>query len=81
MSYRIYEMIKPELLSKTERDGYDLKPTELITLKEVDCYGLDWSYDSELSAKVDIEQNKEDLKNKYLVVLEVISVNWEGETS
>lgn len=68
MAYRIYEIIKPE------RDDYDLKTTESITLKEVDCYGLNWSYVSEVSAKIDIEQNKKNLKHKDLVILEVINI-------
>ncbi len=81
MAYKIYEMVKPEVLKKTEPDGYHIKTTELITLKEAECSGLGYSYDSELSAKIDIEQNREDLKHKDLVVLEVISVDWQGETN
>lgn len=83
MSYKIYELVKPEILKKTEPDGdgYHIKTTELITIKEIDCSGLDWSYNSELEARTAIMDNKEDLKHKDLIVLNVMSVNWEGEVS
>ena len=54
MSYKIYELVKPEILKKTEPDGYHIKTTELITIKEADCYGLDWSYNSELEARKEL---------------------------
>ncbi len=81
MNYKIYELVKPEILKKTEPDGYHIKTTELITIKEADYYGLDWSYNSELEARTAIMDNKENLKHKDLIVLNVMSVNWEGEIS
>jgi hypothetical protein len=81
MSYKIYELVKPEILKKTEPDGYHIKTTELITIKEAECSGLDWSYNSELEARTAIMDNKDDLKHKDLIVLNVMSVNWDGEVS
>ena len=81
MSYKIYELVKPEILKKTEPSGYGIKTTELITIKEADCFGLNWSYNSELEAQKAIIDNKDDLKHKDLIVLNVMSVNWEGEIS
>ena len=83
MSYKIYELVKPEILKKTEPDGYNIKTTELITIKEADCdcSGLDWTYNSELEARTAIIDNKDDLKHKDLIVLNVVSVNWDGEVS
>jgi len=77
--YKIFELVKPEILKKTEPDGYHIKTTELITLKEPECQVLDWTYNNELEAQTAIIDNKEDLKHKDLVVLNVISVNWNGE--
>ena len=81
MSYKIYELVKPEILKKTETDGYYIKSTELITIKESDCIGLDWSYNSELEARTAIIDNKDNLMYKDLIVLNVMSVNWNGEVS
>ena len=83
MSYKIYELVKPEVLKKTEPDGYHIKTTELITLKEVDglASGLEYSYNSELEARTAIIYNKDKLKQKDLVILPMLSVNWDGEVS
>ena len=81
MSYKIYELVKPEILKKTEPDSYHMKTTELITIKEVECSSLDWSYNSELEARTAIVDNKDNLKHKDLIVLNVMSVNWGGEVS
>ena len=72
---------KAEILKKTEPDGYNIKTAELITIKEADCSGLDWSYNSELEARTAVMDNKDDLKHKDLIVLNVMIVNWEGEVS
>lgn len=83
MSYKIYELVKPEVLKKTEPDGYHIKTTELITLKEADSWasGLEYSYNSELEARTAIIDNKDKLKHKDLVILPVLSVNLNGEIS
>lgn len=83
MSYKIYELVRPEILKKTEPDGYRIKTTELITLKDIDSFdcGLDWSYNSELEARTAIIDNKEQLKHKDLVVLNVMSIGWDGDIS
>ena len=82
MSYKIYELIKPEILTKLERDGYSIKTRELIALEEVYSSfenALDWSYDTELEARNAIKKNKENLKNRDLVILNILSVNYKGE--
>lgn len=81
MSYRIYELIKPEILKKTEPDGYGIKTTELITLKEPDCIAIHWSYDSELEARSAIIDNKNALRFKELIVINVVSVDLGGVIS
>lgn len=84
MSYKIYELVKPEILKKTEPDlsyGYHIKTTELIVIKEADCSGLDWSYNSELEARTAIMANRYDLRHKDLIVLNVMSVKLDGEVS
>ena len=83
MKYKIYELVKPEVLKSTEPDGYGVKTVELITLKEADSWasGLEYSYSSELEAMTDIIDNKENLKHLDLVIIPIISVNWNGELS
>jgi len=81
MSYKIYELVKPEILKSTEPDGYHIKTTELITIKEAECSGFDYSYTSELEARTAIIDNKNQLTYKDLIVLNVVSVNWDGEVS
>lgn len=81
MSYKIYELVKPEILKRTEPDGYHIKTTELITLKEPDYFLLDDSYSTELEARNAIVENGNTLTNKQFVVLNVVTVDWDGEVS
>lgn len=82
MKYKVYELVKPEMLKRIEHEGYDKVTKELITLEEVTySSGLDYSYNSELEAMTDIRDNKDRLKHKDLVIMPIVSVNWNGEIS
>ncbi len=81
MSYKIYELVKPEILKETKPDGFEIKTIELITIKEVNYPCLALSYNSELEARSSIKDNKDNLKDKDLIVLNVMSINWEGKIS
>ncbi len=79
MKYKIYELVKPSALRTTEPDGYHLKTTELIALKETDSWGfkLEDEHDSQESAREAIINSG--VKNIDLVILPVVSVSWSGD--
>lgn len=74
MKYKIFELVKPEHLQKTEIYGY------YNILQEMDYSSkLDELYNSPEEALSKIEENKEDLKFKTLTIIPIIEINWEGE--
>ncbi len=79
MKYKIYELVKPSALKTVEPDGYHIKTTELITLKEIDSWGLklEDDHNSQESAKAAIINSG--VKNIDLVILPVVSVGWNGD--
>ena len=84
MAYKIFELHRPTVLSRTEAVGYgQIETTAPITLLELRNrpFEMDYEYTSESEAKEDIIKHKEKFKYKNLVILDVISVNFEGEIS
>lgn len=81
MSYKIYELARPDILKKLKHDGYSTKTQSLIVIKEVECVDIEWSYTSEEAARTAVLKNADKLKHKEIVVLNVMSVNWEGKIS
>lgn len=80
MKYKIFVLVKPEILQKTEMDGYSLKTREITALELPDSFlNLDYTYNTVEEAYQDIIENKEKLKNMKLCILPVVSINWEGE--
>lgn len=81
MKYKIYELVEPDILSKTEPDGYDIKTTNKTVLQELDWgFGnnLGGTYSSLESAKEEITDNLSDLKGKKLTILPILDIDWEG---
>jgi hypothetical protein len=74
MGYKIYELVKPEVLKKIEPDGYSMKTRERIALEEHRYT----SFSSKKEAKEYLIDNKETLKHKEFVILKTFSVDWEG---
>ena len=82
MTYKIYELVKPEVLKRLVREGYSTVTKELIVLDEMGYdSGVDDCYSSEAEAHSAIINNKEELKHKDLIIMPVVSVGWDGEVS
>lgn len=83
MKYKVFELIEPEMLSRTVPDGYDVKTEQGIVLQEIDLWysGLTDLHDSQLAAMATIVENKDKLKHKNLVILPVVSIDFEGNIS
>lgn len=80
MRYKIYEMVKPEHLQKTEPDGYRIRKTERVVLELPDyTSGLNGGYISVEEANQAITDNIEYAKSRDLCILPVVSVRWDGE--
>lgn len=79
MKYKIYELVKPSALRTTEPDGYHMKTTELITLKDINSWELklEDEHNSHESAKAAIINSG--VKDIDLVILPVVSVSWNGD--
>ena len=79
MKYKIYELTTESHLCRLERDGYDTKEIAPITLTELPYFsGLCDSFNSVTEANEKIIEKREDLKNKNLTIIPVISINYDG---
>lgn len=78
MKYVIYEMTKPDVLSRSEQDGYYVKTINPITLEEIVDFNIKTEHHSIDSAISEIHKHKDSLKSKYLTVLPVIKVDYDG---
>ena len=77
MKYKVYKMVKPEHLQKTEPDGYYMKDITRCVLEEVDeIYGEYYSMEEAMTA---IRENAINLKYSELTILPVININFNGE--
>lgn len=80
MRYKIFEMVKPEILKNVEPDGYHIKTIERIVLQPINySSGVDDDYTSVEMANQAIIENKEKLKNKDLCILPIVTIRWDGE--
>ena len=78
MKYVIHEMTEPNVLSRTEPDGYYVKTINPITLEEIADFNIKTEHDSMDSAISEIHRHKNRLKSKYLTVIPVIKVDYDG---
>ncbi len=81
MKYIIYELVRPDFLQKKEMDGYDLKTLERNVLERLNESYVYEEQDSFEDAVSEIQKNKDKLKFKQLVILPVISVDYNGDIS
>lgn len=81
MKYIIYEMVKPDVLQKTVRDGYYLKDLERCALQKLDISFVQEEHDSFESAMEEITKNVEKLKYMSLTILPIIHIDYEGKIS
>ena len=79
MKYVIYELIKPEILSKLNFDGYHPSKTELSVFKELSIYGIQTTHRSFEHAAEEITENADKLKHLSLTILPVFDIMWDGE--
>ena len=80
MKYKIYELVKPEHLQKTEPDGYYMKHIERCVL-EVPSHesGLTGEFETMNDANLVIVDNKYKNKGCEFCILPIVSVHWDGE--
>ena len=81
MKYRIFEVIKPDHLQKTVKDGYSLTTLHRLILEEVSFTSWKFkdTHDSLESANATIEQFCKELKRRQLIALPFWDINYEGE--
>ncbi len=79
MKYKIYRLVKPEHLQKSELDGYYMKTIKRNVLEELDTKDVEPIHDSMDSALSEIQSKSKLLTNLDLVILPTISINYDGE--
>jgi hypothetical protein len=80
MRYKIYEMVKPLHIQKSEPDGYQLKHIDRMALEVPEYHTrLNNDYNNIEDAEKAIIENKECVKMKDLCVLPVFSIDWNGD--
>jgi hypothetical protein len=81
MKYIIYEMVQPDCLKITGRDGDYCQPVDIDrhVLEEINIHGVEEKHDTMESAIAEINDKKDKLKHLQLTVLPVFTISWDGE--